>query len=84
MRGRGEVVDVGDAELNMRYATRERYQRLLAQDDVMCMCVHDCDEGSQRAPRRKCEIPPSSKIEEATMSGNDVVGCVQKVAYVFV
>ena len=39
--GRGEVVDVGDAELNMKYATRERYQRLLAQDDVMCMCVHD-------------------------------------------
>jgi hypothetical protein len=58
MRGRGEVVDVGDAELNMRYATRERYQRLLAQDDVMCMGVHDCDGGSQRAPRRKFEIPP--------------------------
>jgi hypothetical protein len=66
MRGRGEVVDVGDAELNMRYATRERYQRLLAQDDVMCMCVHDCDGGSQRAPRRKFEIgdTTSSKLED--------------------
>ena len=70
MRGRGEVVDVGDAELNMRYATRERYQRLLAQDDVMCMCVHDCDGGSQRAPRRKFEIPRLFE-DRGTMSGND-------------
>lgn len=86
MRGRGEVVDVGDAELNMRYATRERYQRLLAQDDVMCMCVHDCDGGSQRAPRRKFEIPRLFE-DRGTMSGNDrrrmrTKGCICSVCLI--